>query len=77
MSNPNPRKGRLDIGPLSPRGTNTHYTPQSLTFATPTRVCSATVPSSQPLELNKLWQGSAVRPGANDHAKFRSRGTGC
>lgn len=71
------KRGSISIGPLSPNGPGAHYVLEAMGFAPSTLICNATIPSSRPLELSKLWARSASRPGADDHQQFRSRGTRC
>jgi hypothetical protein len=71
------KRGTLHIGPLSPKGSGKHFVPKALQFTPPARVTNATVSSTNPLDLTKLWANSAQRPGALDFMKCKSRGTGC
>lgn len=72
------KRGSMAIGPLSPKGSGAHYIPAREDFVYEVaRVCNATIPSSQPLQLGKLWANAARRPGADDHQQFRSLGTPC
>lgn len=72
------KRGSIAIGPLSNKNTGAkHYVEQDHDFAQPTRVTNATVSSTDPLCLEKLWENSAQRPGALDFMKFKSRGFGC
>lgn len=70
-------RGTLAIGPLSPKGQGKHFRQKSLQFTPPTRVTNATISSTNPLDLTKLWANSAQRPGALDFLKCKSRGQGC
>lgn len=65
------------IGGLSPSNKTgaKHFVLPAQDFPVPTKVCNAA--SQKPLQLQQMWAGSSERPGCHDHAKFRSRGTGC
>jgi hypothetical protein len=72
------KRGSIDIGPLTRNSrSGKHYLPKAPQFTPPTRVTNATVSSTNPLDLTKLWANSAQRPGALDFMKCKSRGTGC
>jgi hypothetical protein len=68
---------KLLIGPLSPRTpSGKHYVPAPFNFAPPiNKVCNASMPPNS-LDASKLVRPPA-RPGADQHAQYKSRGTGC
>lgn len=68
MSRP---KRVVTIGPLSPNGPGKHYIPEREHFDVPSRVTNAS--SVQPY-TGTAWN---LRPGAEAHKQFKSKGVQC
>lgn len=64
------------LGPMSANSSHCqHFVEERLTFPTPVKVCNAMMPAGS-LRLGANWNTPA-RPGADQHARYRSRGEGC
>lgn len=70
------KNSQLIIGPLGPKSTGKHFLPEAVVFPSPSRICNAMMPVD-PVGIAKACSMKSVRPGADQHAQFRSRGLGC
>jgi hypothetical protein len=70
------KNSHIDIGPLSRKGGGKHFLPEPVDFRSPSRICNALMPTDS-VAVSKVCSATPVRPGAGQHAQYRSKGLGC
>jgi hypothetical protein len=66
------------LGPLSPSKPGRHHIEPKRDFGSPQRHCNSLMPAMTPTDTSRLAMLSRpARPGADQHAQYRSYGTLC